>query len=1326
MSLFLGFLFLGCLQGATVSALHPYSDFARTGFEHCDSDVIFVIDESGSIWYSEYTVMIQFIKDVVDQLDSFGNHDMIFGAVTFGHTANVDISLSERLNEMSFKNILTSRVTPKSNGGTPTDLGIKEAIGDFDTNGRADSKRVMIILTDGYPNNPTAAAAAATDAKENYDVRISAVCIGCNLPQLKSMVSEPKDNNVLDVGNFGTISGYVEDLANSVCPPKGRLICECDIVFVMDGSFSINEQEGTELVTFVKDVVTKLGDLGGNDVHYGSVVFAEFGAVRISLSEAKGSTDFANDVSLARNGLGYVTKTHIGINLAMADFQAYGRNDTCWLMVILSDGEPCCAPGDDVLAANAANNAKANGAEISAVCIGAECNQFQLKQMVSDDIDDHYLEAEDTSKLHEYVQDLVDLLCPDPCFETPADIIFMLDHSGSITESQFVELKKFVAKISSRVASSTESVRIGAITFGSYVTAVIPLTAYEGPLLDNINTAINALTYGDGGTKIDLAMQEMIDIFNDAAQERHGARRVGVLVSDFGVSMSSIQAVTQQAKFYEGIEIITVSIGNYQYPSIKQYMASEPKSEHMFQVCDCNDLDAIVNMMVKLFCIPSYCTHVPVDVVFVVDSSASVADHFMPMVKDFLKDVYVQLGIFTADFRLAVVFYDHNAQNMILLGNQSGMMSQIDGLPDTTTGGTDTIEALELMMQQFENDGNPVAQWVAVVMTDGGHWTVTDTADDARAMSIKIVAVAIGEYVSNSGLEQLVGAGGQVLTIKSYSLLKSVMNTLAMFFCVPCEPSDVVFVIDETSSISEAEFYVQLQFATDMALKLMEYPENRVGYVAFSSVAYVVSPLTGDKDAFLDAVNNHAYYGSIPTIIFYGINESTHLFISDDRPDVEKIMVILSDGYTKYLAAAIGAADNARNLGIRIAGICVTANPNINGMKSLISHPASKYLFVASQYVSLKKLEKSVKKLICAPVCKEKVAVMFVVDKSYSIHQDLFYEARELVHDIADILYDNSRDVLMGGMVFDGRNSYFSPTGSSSNFHTSLDNLDWPTEDYTNLGSVLYNAFWATYWSHYHGYDPIVVILSDGSPTDLISTFNAAGNIPMYYPFVRYITVGIGPDVNEYVLSKIASHPVHKNLILAGGEGLWTYAERVASMICPVVETTPREICGEELILTEISMCCDGVPQKRPGGVPYCCDEKSYNVDTHTCCDGELMERDDPTECPVCYNSTAFLCCEGGAMVAYEGRQMACCGSVAYDTEHYICCNGRVAEKVIGGTSCCGFEHYNWKEHHCCQGCLTPVQPGKGYWRCCGPMAYYPSEVCCHYSYPPYLYKCKY
>ena len=83
-------------------------------------------------------------------------------------------------------------------------------------------------------------------------------------------------------------------------------------------------------------------------------------------------------------------------------------------MVILSDGRPCCSSGDGQLAKDAADVAKAASIEIFSVCIGVEssCNAFQLKEMVSPDVDDHYLQASDTGKLQQYIQDLVDLLCP--------------------------------------------------------------------------------------------------------------------------------------------------------------------------------------------------------------------------------------------------------------------------------------------------------------------------------------------------------------------------------------------------------------------------------------------------------------------------------------------------------------------------------------------------------------------------------------------------------------------------------------------------------------------------------------------------------------------------------------------------------------------------------------------------------------------------------------------------------------------------------------------------------------------------------------------------
>ena len=102
---------------------------------------------------------------------------------------------------------------------------------------------------------------------------------------------------------------------------EGRRICHCDIVFVLDGSGSISDSEGDQVVDFVKGVVEILGDANGNDMQFGSVVFARRSAVRISLSAGMDATTFKNSVTLDRSGLGGNTKTHKGIEDASADLQ---------------------------------------------------------------------------------------------------------------------------------------------------------------------------------------------------------------------------------------------------------------------------------------------------------------------------------------------------------------------------------------------------------------------------------------------------------------------------------------------------------------------------------------------------------------------------------------------------------------------------------------------------------------------------------------------------------------------------------------------------------------------------------------------------------------------------------------------------------------------------------------------------------------------------------------------------------------------------------------------------------------------------------------------
>jgi hypothetical protein len=85
----------------------------------------------------------------------------------------------------------------------------------------------MVILTGGEPteggSDPVALAqATATDAKDNHDITIVGVWIGPNAGQLDSMVSEPVDKNTIRllINNPGPLHYYIDDLANSICPPS--------------------------------------------------------------------------------------------------------------------------------------------------------------------------------------------------------------------------------------------------------------------------------------------------------------------------------------------------------------------------------------------------------------------------------------------------------------------------------------------------------------------------------------------------------------------------------------------------------------------------------------------------------------------------------------------------------------------------------------------------------------------------------------------------------------------------------------------------------------------------------------------------------------------------------------------------------------------------------------------------------------------------------------------------------------------------------------------------------------------------------------------------
>ncbi len=84
-------------------------------------------------------------------------------------------------------------------------------------------------------------------------------------------------------------------------------------------------------------------------------------------------------------------------------------------------------------------------------------------------------------------------------------------------------------------------------------------------------------------------------------------------------------------------------------------------------------------------------------------------------------------------------------------------------------------------------------------------------------------------------------------------------------------------------------------------------------------------------------------------------------------------------------------------------------------------------------------------------------------------------------------------------------------------------------------------------------------------------------------------------------------------------------------------------------------ICCDGYIHAVSNiQVVRCCGTKSYDLNTHSCCNNNIV-----------YNYKTEICCDGVVHPRYEGwpgpESTKCCGKVVYHEWNGMCCNGKTA-----------------------------------------------------------------
>lgn len=180
------------------------------------------------------------------------------------------------------------------------------------------------------------------------------------------------------------------------------------------------------------------------------------------------------------------------------------------------------------------------------------------------------------------------------CGTNPADIVFLLDSSGSVGTTNFQKQKDFVAKFAQSFTIGPHNVQIGVVTFASTVHNEFNLNTFHDK--HSLVNAINGIHYNSGSTYTHTALQYVEkNSFTSAAGDRPGVANILIVMTD-GQSTNPTQTQSETVKLHQmNLKVFGIGIGSGVDRTELGHIASD--SKHVFLV---NNFDALKTLQAEL------------------------------------------------------------------------------------------------------------------------------------------------------------------------------------------------------------------------------------------------------------------------------------------------------------------------------------------------------------------------------------------------------------------------------------------------------------------------------------------------------------------------------------------------------------------------------------------------------------------------------------------------------------------------------------------------------------------------------------------------------
>ncbi|XP_063003668.1 collagen alpha-4(VI) chain-like [Elgaria multicarinata webbii] len=427
------------------------------------ADIILLIDTSETMTRVHFDQTKEFIHSIVNRSD-IGADKVQIGLIQFGTNPKEEFPLNRYHNKADLRKAISAMMQMKEGAMAGKALDFVSPYFDDSKGGRPGINQYLIILTDENSHDEVQKPAKALRDK---GVVIFAIgVLQANSSQLTEIAGS--QDKVFSEDDFLSLMFLDKTILFEICNPEE--VCKrsevADIIFVVHGSDDITELQFKGMQWLMEAIVND-SVVGRDNVQFGAIVYSTTPKEQFPLNMYSAKSQVREAISKLTPLQGF-TFTARALDFARERFGATysGRASLLGvrrMIVLITDERTTPTDRPNLPAAVEALEQE----DIHVIAVGMDdASSAELEEIAGDN--GRWFFAPSYNALESLHKNITHVICDGTervCSTQAADLVFLIDGSGSILERNFALMKTFMKEIVDGFIVAQDKVRIGVAQF---------------------------------------------------------------------------------------------------------------------------------------------------------------------------------------------------------------------------------------------------------------------------------------------------------------------------------------------------------------------------------------------------------------------------------------------------------------------------------------------------------------------------------------------------------------------------------------------------------------------------------------------------------------------------------------------------------------------------------------------------------------------------------------------------------------------------------------------------------------------------------------------